>query len=299
MKKLVCDIERFAIHDGPGIRSVVFLKGCPLRCVWCANPETQNFKNDIFFNRGKCSGCGRCREVCPLSLISIEDNRVKRERDGCTLCNRCVEACPRKALTPVAAEMNVEEAFQEVMRDMDFYRESGGGGTFSGGEVLSNGDFVVELLKRCRDEYIDTAIETSGFGRYEVLEEIARYTDHILFDIKHTDDDTHQEMTGVSNKPILENLRRVARVHNDITLRIPLMKGVNDTEENIQNIMEIARENSIGEIHLLPYHTMGLEKYRHLDIEYRGEELEKFTMDEMEGLKNLIEDSGFKCLIGG
>lgn len=295
MKSNICLIEKFALHDGPGIRTVVFFKGCPLKCLWCSNPETQKIENEIYCNRKKCIECQRCIGVCPQGAI-IKDGI---DYDKCSLCGKCIDTCPVKALSFVAREMTPEDVFSEVVKDIQFYSNSGGGVTVSGGEILMNVPFVLELFKLCKEEYINTAIETSGYGSYDKLLEVSKMTDYIMYDVKHMDSYQHKLLTGVGNELILNNLEQLSKVHNNIVIRIPLIKKINDTRENIARVIEFAKKKGIREIHLLPYHTLGLEKYRQLNKEYNMVETEGFSQEELISIKERMEQNNIVCKIRG
>ncbi|MFD3157789.1 glycyl-radical enzyme activating protein [Haloimpatiens sp. FM7330] len=299
IKATVCEIEKYAIHDGPGIRTTVFLKGCPLKCLWCSNPETQKRENEVYYNMNKCILCGRCVQECSNNALKIEKDRVVVDRQKCEVCGECIEVCPMGALNLVGKTMSITDVIEEVNKDRIFYEKSGGGVTVSGGEVLINGEFVVELLKKCKEEYINTAIETSGFGKWDTLFNISRYADLIMFDIKHTNCENHKKLTGVSNETILNNLSKLSKLHSNIIIRVPLIPGLNDSVKNIQNTSKIAKENGIKEIHLLPYHSLGKEKYRQLQKEYKLEQIKTPSKDNLASLKKVVEGFGIKCVIGG
>ena len=298
-KAVVCEIEKYATHDGPGIRTVVFLKGCPLKCIWCANPETQNLKNEIYYNSNKCIKCRSCEKACENDAIHFDGGEIKRDKSKCTLCGKCIKVCRMAALNFVGKEKDVNEVFEEVYKDEVFYRQSGGGVTLSGGEVLMHREFVVEFFKKCKENYISTAIETSGFGKFYCLKDISEYCDLIMFDIKQTDDNKHKYLTGVSNRVILENLRKLSKVHKNIIIRVPVIQGINDSEENIENIRDIAIENGIKEVHLLPYHSLGKDKYRQLERDYELKDLRNLKENDINNLKEIIQNTGLKCIIGG
>lgn len=295
MKSNICLIEKFALFDGPGIRTVVFFKGCPLKCLWCSNPETQRKENEIYFNSKKCIGCKKCIEVCKQGAIGQEGIDYNK----CNLCGSCVKFCPSNALNFTAKEMTVEEVFSEIIKDRHFYKTSGGGVTVSGGEILLNTPFVLEFFKLCKEEYINTAIETSGYGSYDKLLEISNLSDCIMFDIKHMNNEEHIKLTGVGNKVILENLERLAKVHKNIIIRVPLIKNINDMKENISKIIKFAIKNEIKEIHLLPYHTLGLEKYKLLNKEYNMPKIINFEEEELNFFKEWIEQNNILCKIRG
>lgn len=296
---VVCEIERYALHDGPGIRSVVFLKGCPLTCLWCANPQTQKKDNELYYDRGKCLQCGRCTQACDRGMLSLAEDGVRVDRGNCRLCGKCVRACPAGALTLAGKWMSVEEVFAEVRRDMIFYRQSGGGVTVSGGEVLMQEAFVSALLKKCKEHYLHTAIETSGFGSLQSLLAIVEYCDLILFDIKHTDGAAHTALTGVDNQVILENLKQLSKRQRNIVIRVPLIPGLNDSEDNMERIMEIAGINKIKEIHILPYHSLGREKYKQLGRTYGLEATKPPGEEQVAAIKKKLERSGLCVNVGG
>lgn len=299
IKAVVCEIEKYATHDGPGIRTIVFLKGCPLRCIWCSNPETQRKENELYYNENKCISCKRCIGSCTEGALSFNDNRIVAYKNKCNACGTCVKICPMGALNLVGKDMTLDEVFEEVMQDRIFYQQSGGGVTISGGEVLMHEEFVVQLLRRLKEDYINTAIETSGFGDWKSLNNIASYADLIMFDIKHTDSDIHKDLTGVDNKIILDNLNKLSKMHKNIIIRIPVITGINESKENIQKTAEIAKEFGINEIHLLPYHSLAKQKYKQLSKKYELETLKNLNESDVEYLKVLVESFGLKCVIGG
>ncbi|MBK1812137.1 glycyl-radical enzyme activating protein [Clostridium sp. YIM B02505] len=299
IKTTVCEIEHYAVHDGPGIRTVVFLKGCPLKCLWCSNPETQKRENELYYNNSTCVLCKKCIHACDYEALSSDEKAIVIDRNRCIACGKCTDVCPTNSLRLVGKNMEVEEVFKEVLKDVLFYRQSGGGVTVSGGEVLMNADFAIELFKLCKDEFIHTAIETTGYGSFEKLKELSDYTDLILFDVKHSDDRVHKELTGVGNVLIQENLNKLSKLGKEIIIRIPLIPGLNDEEENIKNTVEIAKANGIREIHILPYHTLGLDKYRRLKKDYKLTDIKKHEPEYLESLRKLVENSSIKCIIGG
>lgn len=299
IKTVVCEIEKYATHDGPGIRTVVFLKGCPLRCLWCSNPETQRKENELFYNINQCILCGCCVNVCKYNALKMREDGLVINRENCVSCGACVDKCPTSSIRLVGSVMTLEEVFNEVEKDTIFYTQSGGGITVSGGEVLMNSEFVTELLKKCKENYINTAVETSGFGDFKKLKDISQHTDLFMFDIKHSDAETHKKLTGVANTIILQNLQELSSLGKNIIVRVPLMPGLNDTKENIINTAKIAKNYGINELHLLPYHSLGVEKYRRLQKEYLLKDLRKNEQANIEELKGLVESLGVKCVIGG
>ena len=274
MQALICEIEHYAVHDGDGIRTLVFFKGCPLKCHWCANPETQSLKPEYYYDVNKCMHCGRCAE-----------NPETKCRIG--------------ARRPVARNMNIDEVLKEVLADESFYRKSGGGVTLSGGEVLMQVHFAIELLKKCQENYIHTAIETCGMSPWYKLEAIAEHCDQILFDVKLMDEEKHIHWTGASNKIILANLAKLAKIHNKITVRIPLVPGVNDNEEELTAIADYAKSLGLNDIHILPYHNLAKEKYRLLGKEYPLMDLTSPSKQQLDDFKQIFTTQNLSCRIGG
>ena len=294
IKGRVFNIQRYSLHDGPGIRTVVFMKGCPLRCAWCCNPESIERGPHITFNPQKCIGDGRCLEACPAGARDAEGYHVEL----CTFCGRCVEACPTEALELVGREMSVEEVLQEVEKDRLFYESSGGGVTLSGGEVLAQKNFAVQLLVACRERMLHTAIETSGFAPWDQVCEVAEACDLVLYDLKHMDPVKHERYTGVGNELILENARRLAESKKALIFRVPLIGGVNTDGENVRALARFVTRTPVREVHLRPYHRLGESKYSKLGREY---DCEAFTpgQDEVEKIKEILTSHGLKVIVGG
>jgi len=298
MEGLVFDIQRFSIHDGPGIRTIVFLKGCPLSCRWCSNPESQSLKPVIMYQEMNCIHCGKCIAACKKGAISI-NNKDFINRDICTACGECVNVCPASALTLKGKKMTVEQVIKELKKDAINYRRSGGGITLSGREPLVQSDFSRELLKACKAQGWHTAIETTGFANIETIEKVFPYIDLALMDIKHINSDIHKEYTGVSNEIILENVARISKI-TKMVVRVPVIPDFNSSEESIFEICKFVKTlNNVETIHLLPYHTYGENKYKLLGKDYLIKELRNLSGDEIESLKRIVENQGFKCTIGG
>ena len=301
MKGLVYDIQRFAIHDGPGIRTLVYMKGCPLKCLWCSSPQTQKFSTDLLYIKTNCKNSLRCVDVCPEKAITFSDKEeIEINKKLCNSCGQCVDACPNKALKLVGELRTVEELFQDVMKDSNFYRRSGGGVTIGGGEPTMQHKFVTALLKKCKETYVHTAMETCGYVKWEFLEEILEHIDLLYIDIKHMDSNIHKEITGVPNEIILENARKASEMR-PIIIRIPLIPGLNDSEENLLKTGKFAAElgENLLRIDLLPYHKFGTGTYEQLGREYELKDIEPPSEEHMKKLKKLVESCGMKAQIGG
>ena len=290
----VFNIQRYSLHDGPGIRTVVFLKGCPLHCVWCCNPESIEMKPHITFNKDKCIGDGRCIEVCPTGARDAEGYHV----EICNFCGKCVEVCPTGALELLGREMSVDEVVEEVEKDRLFYESSGGGATLSGGEVLVQRGFALEILKELRARMLHTAIETTGYAPWKQVKEIAEACDLVLYDLKHMDSKKHKNYTGVPNDLILENAVHLAKEKKDLIFRVPLIGGVNTDMQNIGLLAQFVVRTGVREVHLLPYHRLGESKYAKLGRKYG---CEGFTpeKEEIDEIKAVFESHNLTVMIGG
>lgn len=295
---IVFDIQRFSIHDGPGIRTIVFLKGCPLSCLWCCNPESQSIKPVIMYNEKNCIHCGRCINVCKQKAINPQ-NKELIDRNLCIGCGECANICPASALVLKGNKMTVEQVIKELKKDATNYRRSGGGITISGGEPLVQSKFAAELLKACKAQGWHTAIETTGYSKTDAIEKMFPYIDLALMDIKSADSEIHKKYTGVSNEVILKNALKISNFTKTV-VRIPTIPYVNATKEGITAICKFVKTmNNVDTIHLLPYHTYGENKYDLLGKEYTMKEFNSLTPDEIDSLKLIVEENGFKCVIGG
>ena len=264
-KGIVFNIQKFCVNDGPGIRTTVFLKGCPLRCAWCHNPESHKKAPELLYGADKCIGCGACARICGEGAHSFDSGKHTFLRDKCTCCGACAEACPSKALELSGGEKTGGEVIDEVLRDKIFYENSGGGVTLSGGEPLMQYDFAYAILKEAKVQGIHTALETCGYATREKIERIASVVDLFLYDFKLYDSELHEKYTGVGNGEIIENLHLVDRLGKEIILRCPIIPGVNDTDEHFSAIAEMASSLShILAVEVEPYHPLGNDKYARL-----------------------------------
>jgi len=296
----IFNIMKYSIHDGPGIRTTVFFKGCPLNCQWCHNPEGQGIGQELMYRPDRCIGCGRCVENCPSGAITSSEGKVAYNRSQCQACGDCCNTCHAGVRELVAKTMTVDEVMAEIEKDLIFYDESGGGVTFSGGEALMQSDFLLELLKKCRKKEIHTAIETCGFVKFESLQKISDFVNLFLYDLKLMNSKKHQDVTGVSNNLILENLCWLAENHPQVIVRIAIIPGINDDEENLQKIGEfVSSLKRSPEIHCLPYHSAGVDKYQRLGLEYSLPDVQSPDDEHMEEIARSLERFGLKVKIGG
>ncbi|MBM4017818.1 MAG: glycyl-radical enzyme activating protein [Planctomycetes bacterium] len=293
---IVFDIQRYAVHDGPGIRTTVFLKGCPLDCWWCHNPESQSAQPQIVVMEGRCVRCGECVKVCPQG----EAGAAAADRPRCTACGACVAACPAGARRMAGARMTVEEVLAEVLKDRLFYEESGGGATFSGGEPLFQPQFLHGLLQACRSAGLPTAVDTCGFAPWDDLRAVVPLTDLFLYDLKGADEQSHAHHTGVPSGPILDNLRALGAVHDNIWIRIPVLPGINDDDAQVDAMARLAASaGGVRRVNLLPYHKTGVHKFRQLGRAYRLERLAPPSPERMEDVAARFRAFGLRVRVGG
>ncbi|MHB8055641.1 MAG: glycyl-radical enzyme activating protein [Candidatus Aminicenantales bacterium] len=302
VKGFIFDIKRFAVHDGPGIRTTIFFKGCPLHCLWCHNPESIDRGPELIVRSARCSRCYACLKVCPKKAISAGPGNgpVVVDRSLCDLCGQCVEACAYEALAMVGRRATVGELVEEASRDAIFYEQSGGGVTLSGGEPLAQPVFAIALLGELKARGFQTALDTSGLAKEEVLAEAVKFSDLILYDLKLMDAAAHRRYTHARNENILENLRRLDHYGKPVRIRIPLVAGVNDGEENIAaSIGFLKTLSSVQGVDLLKYHRGGQEKYKNLDTQACFQIFEPPSEQRSEAIRRAFAEAGFNVTFGG
>ena len=296
----IFDIVKFSTHDGPGIRTAVFFKGCPLHCWWCHNPEGQFRVAQLVYREERCIRCFSCVEACPNQAIKILDGTPTLLRNACRLSGLCVRVCQTKAREIAGKRVKVSDVMEEVEKDEIFYDESGGGVTFSGGEPFMQPIFLQSLLEACKERGIHTAVETCGFVNTETLIASRPYVDLYLYDLKVVDNGAHQRFTGVSNETILKNLGQLSHSHDHVIVRFPIIPGVNDNDENVLRLGEfVSSLRSVREIDVLPYHELGIEKYKRLGMTNRMPKVELLSSERVSEIVEKLEDFGLLVKIGG
>ncbi|MBP2629752.1 MAG: cutD 2 [Firmicutes bacterium] len=285
----IFQLQRWSIHDGDGIRSTVFFKGCPLRCKWCANPESWYQKLEIMVYQKKCTNCKRCLAVCAHGAITQSaSGKLQFDRDKCAYCQKCIAVCVPRARKQIGETVTLEGVMQMIRKDCIFYQESGGGVTFSGGEPFMQSSYLRQLVLQCQAMGIDTAVETSAYFDFAENQDIIANLDAMFIDIKHMDDEIHHAYTGVHNQKILENIIKISKIHQNITIRVPLIAEVNASEKNIRAMCEFLKnETTIKQIELLPYHMLGEHKMEALGIVVK--EYTTPTEEEIKNLEQMIE----------
>lgn len=277
MQVNICNIQRYSLHDGAGIRTNVFFKGCPLACQWCANPESQQPRPELLFQREKCSGCGRCVRACPEKLEQYGG-------EGCRRCFACADACLTGARERCGQAMRPEDIIGEAEKDALFYYHTGGGITFTGGEPFAQPRALLELARAAKQRGMSTAVETCGHTGWENIRNVLPYLDEVLYDVKLVDGGRHAQYTGVDNQLILDNLRRLAQEdRHKLIVRVPLISGVNDTDENIQALLALVEELGIERVDFLPYHRLGENKYARL-----GKEAHTFDAPDADAVERIL-----------
>lgn len=296
---IIFNIMKYSVHDGPGIRNTVFLKGCPLNCWWCHNPESQCSEPELMIWDSKCISCGDCFGACPNQAIACAGDNVRNDKT-CTACGTCAAVCHSGARVIAGRFVTASEVMTDIEKDIIFYDQSGGGVTFSGGEPLMQPEFLEELLMLCRKKYIHTTVDTTGYAETETLLRISKLTDLFLYDLKIMDEDRHIKFTGVSNTLILNNVRELSKCHGAIHIRFPLIPGINDDQDNVTKIGEFtATLQGVSNIHIIPYQHMGVDKYHRLKKRYRLEETCQPESQVVEAVAQTLKEYGLNVKIGG
>jgi len=313
---LIFDIRRYSINDGPGIRITIFMKGCPLKCAWCHNPESQLPEVQKLYTASKCIGAQDCIEVCPNNALTLTSEGIVTDTEACNLCGLCAEACPSKAIEMSGKLYEVEDLMQIIERERVHIEHSNGGVTFSGGEPLMHPEFLIEMLKACGEKGLHRAVDTCGFAPTETLLEVAKHTDLFLYDLKLIDPVQHKKWTGVDNRLILKNLKVLAESGANINIRIPLIKNVNTGIEEVTKMAEFVSElpsinrslvpstrdatpNQKMLVNLLPYHNIASGKYKKLEMFYNSDEMEEPTTEDLKKAADIFEKYGIEVEVGG
>jgi pyruvate formate lyase activating enzyme len=299
-KGIIFDIKRYAIHDGPGIRTTVFFKGCPLRCLWCCNPESYKMSPEIIYTESRCIHCDSCQMVCPNNAIKISKNKLEIIRENCNGCGICAIECPANALELSGKPYSVKELLAEVEKDSTFYQKSEGGITVSGGECTMQSEFLLSFLKKCKENYLHVTLDTCGFVEWNIFKKIIEYVDLVLFDVKIMNEKQHIKCTSKSNKLILENLNKLSKIGIPVIIRIPLIPGFNDSEKEISAMADtVSKLKNIQEVNILPYHRLGESKHTRLGNEYKMKNTNPPNDPCLEKTKNFFMSKGIKIKISG
>jgi len=293
VKGIIFAIQHYAVHDGPGIRTLVFMKGCPLHCAWCCNPESQSGIPQLRYISFRCKYCLRCAEICPKGAITPGNQMINPDFSLCRICadKPCTDTCPYEALLITGQEITNDDLMDRISRDIRFYRNSGGGVTFSGGEPFQQSGFLMSLLRKCNYTGIHTAIETCGFASRTALIEAIPLTNLFLFDLKVINPDLHLRYTGQPVGPILENLALLADRHPEVIIRFPVIPGITDSDDNIRDIARVMHQNGLSRIHLEPYHTLGVDKYQEHGMRYTLPEIAPVEAERLEEISTFFRNN--------
>jgi pyruvate formate lyase activating enzyme len=294
---IIFNIQRYSIHDGPGIRTTVFLKGCPLKCKWCSNPESINPFPELFLRKDQCDQCEKCIEVCAINAFFLENETIQINRAECNLCLKCIDICPSDVINKTGKKASVDDIVSEIMQDELFYINSGGGVTISGGEPLSQLEFTLNLLKEFKKKSLHTTLDTTGYAKLEEFEKILPYTDLFLFDIKHLNSEAHQKATGIPNEIILKNFKNCLEKGNKVWVRVPVIPNFNDSNRYINTLGNFLSEKPIEKVSLLKYHEWGRHKYKYLDRIYPLKSIAFISDEKIQALKNILESYGLEVTI--
>ncbi|MGL5755908.1 MAG: trans-4-hydroxy-L-proline dehydratase activase [Paraclostridium sp.] len=299
---LILNIQKYSLHDGDGIRTTVFFKGCPLECIWCHNPESQSYNKEVLYNEEKCVKCEVCIEKCPHKAIYKECSTICLDKKNCEFCETCLDYCLSNAREIVGKTYDVKDLMKELVKDMAFYEQSGGGVTLSGGEVMTQDiDYVKKIAISCKEKGINVVVDTCGYAKFENYEVLLPFVDTFLYDIKLIDDEKHKLFTKKSNKLILNNLIKLSENGANINIRIPLIEGINvdKNNEEIIKIINFIKPLNITKVNLLPYHNIGMHKYKKLYMKYEGANLSRPSDEKLEEIKDLFKKNNFDTKIGG
>jgi len=288
IRALIFDIQRFSLHDGPGIRTTIFFKGCPLACCWCQNPESHKPSPELIFYKDSCIGCFQCREVCPDNAI-LDHPLARIDYPKCSVCGKCVSACNTDSLRMVGRKWNADDLLTEILKDKDYFEESGGGITLSGGEPLLQSYFLKTFLPMVKEKGIHINLETSGMVAWNRVEEIIPWLDLVFYDIKHMDSEIHKKHTGCENHMILDNFTRLSKRFSNLQARMPVVPGINDTPWNVRSLAAFLKENHRDSIHLLAYHNMGEAKLERIDTRQQPMNLKSLKAEDLLNVKDLFE----------
>jgi len=301
-KGLVFSIQSYSVHDGPGMRTTVFMNGCPLKCGWCCNPEGLHHKQIMLHSNVKCKTCGACIEACPKGAVDLLDEKLRFDRSKCDECStmECADVCLNEGISIAGIEYSIDELMSRFQRERHFWGAKGGV-TFSGGEPLAQKEFILPLLKKCKDAYINTCVETTGCVDSDYFLEVLRYIDWVFMDLKHMDLQKHKELTGVDNHLILKNIKLLAQTpwwNGFIVPRIPIIPGCNDDVNNLRATAKFVKDIGLEVINILPFHRLGESKYRQLGREYSFIEQNSPSAEHMNNLKEIIQSEGIICFVG-